>query len=110
MPSIRADFVNNAKNNQIVYSDFPVNFDIAPNSGDLALIINKDAVSQSLENLILTFLGERLYQPNVGCAIQFRSFELANEIETELIKSAIVDCAVQNEPRVNILDVELEFL
>jgi phage baseplate assembly protein W len=110
MASIKADYVNRIKESRIIYSDFPNNFDISPHSGDLSLVVNEYAVIQSLENLILTFLGERLYDDTIGSAIQFRAFELANEIESELIKNAIIDCATQNEPRVKIINVSVNFI
>jgi phage baseplate assembly protein W len=80
---------------------------MAPFSGDLAMVTNNDAVSQSLENLILTFLRERPYDYTIGSSIQFRAFENSSDIEAELIKTAVLDCATRNEPRVSIQQVDV---
>jgi phage baseplate assembly protein W len=103
----RADYVLNRQKSQIYFSDIPTNFDMSPNSGDLARVTNEDAVAQSLENLVVTFLKERVYSETIGCAVQFRAFELSSSIEVQFIKNAVINCVNQNEPRVSVQDVEV---
>jgi len=107
VPSTRADIVSSVLKNQIQWSDIPTNFDMAPNSGDLAKVTNGAAVAQSLENLVMTVVKERLYQPTVGSTVAFRAFELASPIEAVLMESAIMRTAKENEPRVNVIGVQV---
>ena len=101
----RANYVTNAKLNQVLFSDFSNNLDMNPNSGDLALLTNNSAIAQSLENIILTICGERPYNNVTGSSVPFRVFELASIVETELIVSAVTLAVTQNEPRVNLQNV-----
>jgi phage baseplate assembly protein W len=93
------------KQNGVYFSDFPTNFDMSPNSGDLARVINTDAVIQSVANLILNFQNERPYLKFVGSAVQIHAFELNDAITSQLISSAIQTCIKQNEPRASIQSV-----
>jgi phage baseplate assembly protein W len=103
----RADYVTNVYKNQVIFSDIPMNFDMSPSTGDLAMITNIQAVGQSVQNLILTFFKERMYSKNIGCLVQIQTFELSTDTESETIKSAIKSCLQANEPRVQVFDVEV---
>lgn len=102
-----ADNLARLKSPNVYFSDISTNFDMSPHTGDLAMVTNEDAVKQALENLVLTVLKERPYDYLIGSSVQFRTFELASEIEQQFIKNAVIDCAAINEPRANIVNVDV---
>ena len=106
-PSVLAQYVD-SKKKEAYFSDMPTNFDMAPNSGDLALVTDTDAVVQSLENIIRTFIGERLYDNRIGSSVMLRTFELSSVIELETIKDAVKTACINNEPRVSLIDVTVD--
>lgn len=107
MLSLRAQQI--AKTNQIFYSDIPINFDMSPTTGDLALITNNNSVNQSLENIILTMAGERLYNPTLGTAVGMNAFELASYFVSEVLISDVT-IAIQNyEPRVTLQNITVDY-
>jgi len=105
-PSVLAQYVNNVKKAPY-FSDFSTNFEMSPNSGDLALVTDTHAVVQSLENIILTFVGERLYDNVIGSSVMLGTFELGTSVQLELIKAAVIHAAEVNEPRVSIINVDV---
>jgi len=109
-PSNLAQYVNNVRNISPYFSDFSTNFDMSPNSGDLALIIDTAAVTQSIENIINTFVGERLYNNTIGSNVMHNLFELGNYAEAENIKSAIMSAIKINEPRANVIKVDVSIV
>jgi phage baseplate assembly protein W len=54
----------------------------------------------------LTNLGERLYSPNTGSKVLASLFELQDLASEDLLKKLVVE-AVSQEPRVNLLQVDL---
>lgn len=92
---------------QTVYSDFLIDLDTHPISGDLAVIKNEDSIKRALKNLIFTNLNERFFNPFFGSNINsylFENFSPTIEID---IKDTI-NTAIKNfEPRVRILDVKV---
>ena len=63
------------KRPQGIYADFTKDLAVNPVTGDLARIIDEEAVKESLKNLLLTDRGERLFQPEVGSDIRATLFE-----------------------------------
>jgi hypothetical protein len=90
---------------QIIYSDFATNFNCSPYSNDLAIVTNENSVKQSLMNIVLTMLGQRLYDDTIGSSGQYNLFGLSDDFETQLAVQAIEDAIIQNEPRANIISV-----
>lgn len=108
MPSLRTQQIANTKN-VIFYSDIPINFDMAPSSGDLARLTNENSVNQSLENIVYTVAGERLYQPSIGSTIGMRNFEIGSYFESEILISNLTVDIQQNEPRVNLQNITVVY-
>ena len=90
------------------YSDFLTSFSKTPVGNQLAKVINERAINQSLKNIILTNLGERLFQPRIGSNITAMLFE--NDIESNLtsLEFYITNTIEINEKRVNLIEVNLE--
>ena len=90
---------------KIYFSDFLNNFDSHPLNNTLARVTNENSIKQSLRNLILTDLGERLFQPTVGSDVRKALFEQNDIITAENIKFFITNTIKHNEPRVVLLQL-----
>lgn len=107
MAVTRADTLTQTAKKQNLYSDFFDSFTKSPFSGELALVKNEKSVNQALKNLILTNYGERFFTPNFGSNVYADIFELSVEDSLDDIKRQIAYSINLYEPRVNLLDVEV---
>ena len=96
---------NSPLSNQIFFSDFLDNFDSHPVNNTLARVTNANAVTQSIRNLVLTNLGERLFQPTIGSDVYRSLFEPNDIVTAENIAYYIKNTLKQNEPRIVVLNV-----
>ena len=108
MATIKAD-INNKKPIEF-YSDFLDSFSISPFGNDLGRVINENAVTQSILNLIRTNIGERLFQPNIGCNIYGSLFEFNDSVTTTAIVLNVQNTLKYYEPRCNLLSVTVNSL
>lgn len=97
---MRADRITPRTKQQEYYSDFLINLDRNPISGELARVVNERSVIRAVKNLILTNLGERPFQSDIGSRIRHLLFEPMDDITVDLIKEAIKTTITQHEPRV----------
>lgn len=105
MSSTRA--FTNQQQRQELFSDFLTNMDAHPVTKALARATDSDAVSQSIRNIVLTNLGERPFQPNIGSDVRASLFDPADEITAVRVADAIKNAVEYNEPRVDLLDVSI---
>ena len=98
-----------AKRESERYSDFYVNIDAHPNTGELLKLINADAVKRSIRNIIFTDRYERFFQPTIGAGLKAYLFENNNPRVLKLIEDEISSTIQRYEPRANILDVSAKF-
>lgn len=106
MTITRADKLTVSKKQQEYFSDFLNSFAYSPVNNNLAKISNEESVKQSLKNLILTSLGERIFQPNIGSGVNNLLFENSTRPTLNSIEFNIQNTIKYNEPRVNIIDVK----
>lgn len=90
-----------------LYSDFFVGLDIHPGKKDLARATNEKAVKRAIVNLLLTDYDERMYQPNLGANLKYLLFEPADGETLALMRQQIETCLSKFEPRINILNLQL---
>ena len=64
------------------------------------LVFDVDAINSSLENIILTIPGERVFLPQFGCEIHSLLHELMNERTARDILSVVVSAVEKWEPRI----------
>jgi phage baseplate assembly protein W len=88
----------------VQWADLPTNLDVSPVTGDLMKVINAAAINISIESIINTYIGERPYS-TMGTALQLRLFENSNDLEQEMIRSAVFLSLAQYEPRINVQSV-----
>lgn len=100
----RADLKTNKS--EEYFSDFPMNFDINPTTGNLAKITNERAISQAIKNRVLTNLGERPYNIFFGSKIKSSLFELAGPDVADFIMT-VVKNACSQESRIALADIKV---
>lgn len=105
MAVTRADKYTQIGKKQEYFSDFLDNFDKHPITNNIARITNEESIKQSLKNLVLTNLGERVFEPTIGSNIRAAMFEQNDVVSAEIIINAIKNTVRFNEPRVELLDV-----
>ena len=93
---------------QVIYSDFDTLFVTNPITKSLNKKINRDAVKQSVKNLILTDYFERPFSSNIGCNIRGFLFEPFTSHLQEQIKQAVIYVIENYEPRASIIDILVE--
>lgn len=108
MAVTRADALTGTTKQKELFSDFVTGFDITPFGNQLGRVTNEQAVNQSLRNLIKTSLGERLFQPMVGSDVYSMIFENNLPEDINLLELFIKNTIDNNEPRVNLLGVEVK--
>lgn len=89
------------------YSDFLMNFDKNPVTGNLARATDEDAVKEAIRNLVLTNKGERFYNFDIGSKLKAALFEPADITLADLIRTTISQTITYHEPRVHLIDVQV---
>jgi phage baseplate assembly protein W len=92
------------------FSDFLDSFARTPYGNQLGRITNEQSVTQSLKNIILTNLGERLFQPFIGSNVNAFLFEPNSGQFQTLIESYIDNAIKNNEPRVNTQEISVNLV
>lgn len=108
MAVTRADALTGTTKQKEYFSDFVTGFDLTPFGNQLGRVTNEQAVNQSLRNLIKTSLGERLFQPTVGSDVYSMVFENTVPEDITLLELFIKNTIDNNEPRVNLLGVDVK--
>jgi phage baseplate assembly protein W len=103
----RADTLIGTNKKFEFFSDFLTSFDKTPVGNQLARVINEKSVNQSLKNIILTNTGERFFNPFLGSNITASIFENIAYENLSTLEFYIQNAIENNEPRVNLLGVQL---
>ncbi len=90
------------------FKDLNVTFKPHPVTGDL--IVKKDdaAIKQAVVNLLMTNKGERPFQPQLGSSIREQLFEPLDTMTAAIIGESIKNCLTNYEPRIRILELDLD--
>ena len=105
------------------FKDLSFNFTKNPITNDIVVLKNNEAIKQSVKNLVLTKLGERVFRPEIGTDVSSYLFELnrsvaANELieqieqVLELYESRIIlqRIDIDVDDALNSFDVSIEYL
>jgi phage baseplate assembly protein W len=107
----RAEAVTGTNTKKVeFFSDFLDSFARTPYGNQLGRITNEQSVTQSLKNIILTNLGERLFQPFIGSNVNAFLFEPNSGQFQTLIESYIDNAIKNNEPRVNTQEISVNLV
>lgn len=94
--------------NTRTYKDIDLDFLANPITKDVLKKTNEEAIAASISNLLQTSNYERLFNPDLGCNLKRYLFEPVDDITTNNIREEIVRTIVNFEPRVDLLDVQVE--
>lgn len=103
--STRADTITQLQKIPDLFSDFLTDFTPHPITKDLARTKNDIAIKRSVRNIVLTMMGERLFQPSIGGNIRKVLFEPNDEVLAEEVRFQITNSIQKSEPRVNVMQV-----
>ena len=91
-----------------IFSDIPISFTAHPITGNVKKSINRDAVKNSVRNIILTNHGERFFKPKFGGNVTSQLFENASKF-TEFNTARSIRIALQNyEPRAEVINIRVD--
>jgi phage baseplate assembly protein W len=93
--------------NTRTFSDLDLNFTAHPVTKDITRRFDENAVKTSLRNLILTSNYERPFHSEIGSPIKRLLFEPATPMTQVMIKKAVEDTVINFEPRVQLLEVDV---
>lgn len=89
------------------FKDISLSFLKHPITNDVIALTNETAISRSIRNLVLTALGERPFQPDLGSRISRSLFELLDYGTASVIQKDISLTIKNFEPRVEIDKIEV---
>ncbi len=87
------------------FKDLSMSFQISPINSDLIALKNEASISRSIRNLVLTYPGERFFNPDLGSKISRSLFENMDDISVSIVQDEIRTTIIENEPRVELIDV-----
>tara|TARA_B100002019_G_scaffold184732_1_gene159449 strand:- start:169 stop:570 length:402 start_codon:yes stop_codon:yes gene_type:complete len=87
------------------FKDISMSFKVSPLTYDLIANKNETAIARSIRNLILTFPGERPFNPELGSQVSRLLFQPMDDITTVSIREQIENTINNFEPRVNLRQV-----
>tara|TARA_B110000444_G_C18832117_1_gene593804 strand:+ start:114 stop:536 length:423 start_codon:yes stop_codon:yes gene_type:complete len=89
------------------YSDLDLLFRKHPQTGDVVVRIDAEAIKRSVKNIILTNHYERPFKPGFGGSIRELLFELNTSRQLRKAKNRIADMLETFEPRIHNVSVGL---
>ena len=93
--------------NTRTFSDIDLNFTAHPVTKDITRRFDENAIKQSIKNLLLTRNFERPFHSEIGSPIRQLLFEPVGPMFVVMMKRAIADVINNFEPRVQVLDVQV---
>tara|TARA_B100001094_G_scaffold72455_1_gene68723 strand:+ start:50 stop:451 length:402 start_codon:yes stop_codon:yes gene_type:complete len=89
------------------FKDLSLSFKINPINLDLIAIKNETAIARSIRNLVLTYPGERFFNPYLGSKVSRSLFENIDQGTASIIREEI-ELTIENyEPRVKVIDIKV---
>lgn len=76
--------------------------------GTLEMAENEEDIDQSLRIILGTIPGERVMLPTFGCGIRKFVFESNDPTHISMMKDAIYDAILFNEPRIKLEKIEIK--
>ena len=101
----RSDRLTNLEKKKDIYSDFLVNFNAHPNTGELMRKTDLESVKRAIRNILLTDRGERLFNEKYGASVRKVLFEQADDFSKDMLKNLIQQSIENYEKRVKLVEV-----
>lgn len=105
--STKSEKLTASKKKDIIFSDFAMNLNVHPGTGQLIRITNEKAINSRLKTLLLTNAGERLYQPLLGGNIRATLFEPMDNFTANDLKDNIRTTIFNSEPAIERVNVSV---
>ena len=90
------------------FKDLSMSFKFNPLSGDLITLKNENAIARAVRNIVLTTPGEKFFDPDFGSSVSEILFENVDDITAVSIEDEIKSSLKNYEPRVELIDVNVE--
>ena len=90
------------------FTDLDLSFAINPFTKDLYLKTDEDAVKTAIKHLIRTKNFERSFHPEIGTQVHYLLFENFSSAVKLAMERTIIDSIEKYEPRVRLIDVQIE--
>lgn len=90
-----------------IYKDLDLSFKAHPDTGNLSVMINENAIKQAVKNLVLTNRGERLFQPDIFSGVSGSLFDGLDPILLQTLRSNIRDVINNYEPRTELIEITI---
>lgn len=90
------------------FRDFSLVFNPHPVTHDVVTKTDSAAIKQSIRNLVLTMNYERPFHPEKGCQVHGLLFDNVDGVGLQIVRQSIANVITQYEPRVKLVDVEVE--
>ena len=93
---------------QTTYKDLDFTFKQNPNTNDVGIKKNNDAVKQSVLNILRTNHGERPFNYNFGANLRSYLFENMSNITAANMSTSINTALANWEPRIEVLNTNIQ--
>jgi uncharacterized protein len=75
--------------------------------GTLETVEDEEDIRESIRLILGTIPGERVMFPGFGCSIRKFVFESNNPTQISMLKDAVYDALLYNEPRIKVEQIEI---
>ena len=89
------------------FKDLSMTFKSNPLNDDLIGLKNANAISRSVRNIVMTYPGEKFFQPDFGSRVSKLLFENVDDITASQIQEEIEYSINNYEPRVSLVNVSV---
>ncbi len=90
------------------FKDISMSFGKNPMTNDLIALKNANAISRSVRNIVMTYPGEKPFEPQYGSKVSRVLFENLDMISAGIIVDEIKTSIENFEPRVELISVEAD--
>ncbi len=87
------------------FKDISLSFKRHPVTNDIISLKNEDAIKRSVQNIVLTMVGEKAFVPYFGTNVNDSLFNLNTSVEAVGLKEQITTAINNFEPRVSNLNI-----
>lgn len=90
------------------FTDFDIDFNLNSFTSDVSLKTERNAIRQSIMNIVLTRKGEKPFSPNFGVGVHDLLFESPSETDLDILELDMKNEVSNREPRATIESVDFD--